>query len=133
MPCVFISIKQRVFFRFHSIQGHFSRWIKPLTTSLLLGTFADITRGKSELLAENALLRYQLVILRRQIKRPAYRKEIGFSWCFWPGWFEPGNRRSSLSSQRRFCAGIGSSSVCSGSANPEPARKSRDSHTRQLR
>ena len=74
MPCVFISIKQRVFFRFHSIQGHFSRWIKPLTTSLLLGTFADITRGKSELLAENALLRYQLVILRRQIKRPAYRK-----------------------------------------------------------
>jgi putative transposase len=74
VPCVFISIKQRVFFRFHSIQGHFSRWIKPLTTSLLLGTFADITRGKSELLAENALLRYQLVILRRQIKRPAYRK-----------------------------------------------------------
>jgi putative transposase len=74
VPCVFISIKQRVFFRFHSIQGHFSRWIKPLTTSLLLGTFADITRGKSELLAENALLRYQLVILRRQITRPAYRK-----------------------------------------------------------
>jgi len=34
----------------------------------------DLTRGKSELIAENALLRQQLIILRRQIKRPVYRK-----------------------------------------------------------
>lgn len=54
MPCVFISIKQRVFLRFHEIQEGFSRWIKARTTPLLLGTFADMTRGKSELLAENA-------------------------------------------------------------------------------
>src|SRR5258708_18698530 len=47
---------------------------QPPTTSLLLGTLADLTRGKSELLAENALLRHQLIILRRQIKRPVYRK-----------------------------------------------------------
>jgi hypothetical protein len=33
-----------------------------------------MTRGKSELLAENALLRHQLIILRRQIKRPIYKK-----------------------------------------------------------
>ena len=31
-------------------------------------------RGKSELIAENALLRHQLSILRRQIKGPTYRK-----------------------------------------------------------
>ncbi len=43
---------------------------QPPTTSLLLGTLADLTRGKSELLAENALLRHQLIILRRQIKSP---------------------------------------------------------------
>jgi len=48
--------------------------IKPQTTCLLLGTLADMTRGKAELLAENALLRHQLIILRRQIKRPVYRK-----------------------------------------------------------
>lgn len=36
-----------------------------------LRTIADLTRGKTELVAENALLRQQLVILRRQIKRPA--------------------------------------------------------------
>jgi putative transposase len=74
VPGVFISIKQRVFFIFHVIQERFSCWIKPSTTSLLLATFADMTRGKSELLAENALLRQQLIILRRQIKRPTYRK-----------------------------------------------------------
>jgi putative transposase len=36
--------------------------------------FADLTKSKSELLAENALLRQQLIILRRQVKRPVYRK-----------------------------------------------------------
>src|SRR5438105_9317766 len=74
VPCVFISIKQRVCFSFHVIQHRFSRWIKPSTTSLLLATFAEVTRGKAELLAENALLPHQLIILGRQIKRPTSRK-----------------------------------------------------------
>ncbi len=68
------SITQHVSFRFHTLQGCVSRWIKPPTTFLVLGTFADLTRSKAELLAENALLRQQLIILRRQIKRPVYRK-----------------------------------------------------------
>src|SRR5215831_10507238 len=76
--CVFISIKQRVFLSFHALQERLSRWSRPPTTSLLLGTLADLTRGKSELLAENALLRHQLIILRRQIKRPIYRKSDRF-------------------------------------------------------
>src|SRR5438105_8162845 len=71
---MFTLIKQRVSFSFHALQECFSRWIKPSTTALLLGTLADMTRGKSELIAENALLRHQLIILRRQIKRPVYRK-----------------------------------------------------------
>jgi len=71
---VFISIKQRLSLSFHVLQERFSRGIRPPTTSLLLGTLVDLTRGKSELLAENALLRHQLIILRRQIKRPVYRK-----------------------------------------------------------
>ncbi len=71
---VFISIKQRLSLSFHVLQERFSRGIRPPTTSLLLGTLVDLTRGKSELLAENALLRHQLIILRRQIKRPVSRK-----------------------------------------------------------
>ncbi len=34
----------------------------------------DIARSKSELVAENALLRQQLIILRRQVKRPTCTK-----------------------------------------------------------
>jgi putative transposase len=71
---ILLSIKQQACFRFHALQERVSRWIKPPTTFLVLGTFADLTRSKAELLAENALLRQQLIILRRQVKRPAYRK-----------------------------------------------------------
>lgn len=48
--------------------------MKPPTTSLVLSTLSDLTRDKAELLAENALLRHQLIILLRQVKRPVYRK-----------------------------------------------------------
>ena len=46
-------------------------WTKPDTTSLMLGALTDQARSKSELVAENAFLRQQLIILRRQVKRPA--------------------------------------------------------------
>jgi transposase InsO family protein len=74
MLSVCTSIKQRVSLSLYALQERVLQWIKPLTTSLVLGTFADLTRGKAELLAENALLRQQLIILRRQIKRPVYKK-----------------------------------------------------------
>src|SRR6266487_6091836 len=69
-----ITIKQRVGLSFHALQKRFLCWVKPPTTSLVLGTLADLARGKSELIVENALLRQQLIILHRQIKRPVYRK-----------------------------------------------------------
>jgi putative transposase len=59
---------------FQSLHYRFLAWTKPDTTSLLLGTLTDLTRNKSELAAENALLRQQLIILRRQVKRPACTK-----------------------------------------------------------
>src|ERR1700730_10378980 len=57
-----------------SIQHHFVDCTKPATTSLLLGTVADLARNKSELVAENAFLRQQLIILNRKVKRPACTK-----------------------------------------------------------
>jgi putative transposase len=69
-----IIIKQRVCLSFHALQKRFLCCVKPATTSLLLGTLADFARGKSELIAENAMLRQRLIILHRQIKRPVYRK-----------------------------------------------------------
>src|SRR5215469_1413443 len=55
----------------HALSTCFARWTKPLTSSLPLQTLADLRRSKSELVAENALLREQLIILKRQVKRPA--------------------------------------------------------------
>jgi putative transposase len=69
-----ITFKQRVCLSFLALQKRLLCWVKPATTSLLLGTLADLARGKSALIAENALLRQQLIILHRQIKRPVYQK-----------------------------------------------------------
>ena len=52
----------------------FVHWIKPSTSSLPLGTLADLARSKSELVMENMLLRQQLIILKRQVKRPVCTK-----------------------------------------------------------
>lgn len=65
-----ISIRQLVFFCLHRLQQCFLRWTKPPQASLLLGMAVDLARGKSELVAENALLRQQLILLRRQVRRP---------------------------------------------------------------
>ena len=59
---------------FHQLHSVMIRWTKPLSTPLLLGMGTDLFRSKSQLLAENALLRQQLLILRRQVKRPACTK-----------------------------------------------------------
>jgi putative transposase len=75
---VLIPLKQRIALCFHALYDGMVRWMKPRSTSLLLGTIADFTKGKSELLVENALLRQQLIILRRQVKRPACRKTDRF-------------------------------------------------------
>ncbi len=54
-----------------ALSSRFTRWTNPLVTSLPLSTLTDLGRSKSELIAENVLLRQQLIILKRQVKRPA--------------------------------------------------------------
>ena len=46
-------------------------FLKPATGTPVGGALGDLARTKAELLAENALLRQQLVVLRRQVTRPA--------------------------------------------------------------
>ena len=46
------------------------RWTKPDNHALVLNAAMDLTRSKSELLLENMLLRQQLIVLKRQVKRP---------------------------------------------------------------
>jgi putative transposase len=50
------------------VQQTIRAWTKP--NAVALGALADMTRTKSELIAGNALLRQQLVVLHRSVKRP---------------------------------------------------------------
>jgi len=46
------------------------QWTKPNRTSLVRGTATDLIQSRSDLILENALLRQQLIVLERQVKRP---------------------------------------------------------------
>ena len=54
------------------------RWLKertrPKACSVVGGAAADLLRSKRELIAENALLRQQLIVLKRSVKRLKPRK-----------------------------------------------------------
>ncbi|HKF36427.1 MAG TPA: hypothetical protein VKB35_05955, partial [Ktedonobacteraceae bacterium] len=71
--CTFITRLTGLSLR--SLHNRFVLWTNPDTSSLLLGELTDFTRSKSELAAENALLRQQLIMLRRQVKRPTCTKK----------------------------------------------------------
>ncbi len=53
-----------------SLMSRLRKWTKPITDSPLVGAAMDVTRSRRELLLENALLRQQLIVLNRQVKRP---------------------------------------------------------------
>jgi putative transposase len=53
-----------------AVKQRFRQWTKPVDNTLVLSTIVAITRSKSELVLENALLRQQLIVLKRQTKRP---------------------------------------------------------------
>jgi putative transposase len=49
---------------------HLKQWTKPVSAALVTATLSDITRSRADLIAENAMLRQQLIVLNRQVKRP---------------------------------------------------------------
>jgi len=54
----------------HWLQERIKHWTKPATSVLTIGMLSDLTRSRTDLVVENALLRQQLIVLSRQIKRP---------------------------------------------------------------
>jgi hypothetical protein len=70
MAGVFISLQQLKDGCLHALSSRFARWTKPLRTSFPFATLTDLGKSKSQLLVENALLRHQLIMLNRQVKRP---------------------------------------------------------------
>ena len=49
----------------------FRCWTKPNNDAHILNTALDVTRTRTELVIENAMLRQQLIVLKRHTKRPA--------------------------------------------------------------
>jgi hypothetical protein len=80
-----------------SLHCRFIDWTKPDTTSLMLRTLTDLTRRKSKLMAENALLRKPLINLRREVKQPTCTKTDRLLLALLANTVEPGNKACSLS------------------------------------
>ena len=57
----------------NAIAQHIQRWVKPTNPSLFADAASDLMRSKAELVLENAFLRQQLIVLNRQVKRPALK------------------------------------------------------------
>ena len=73
LPCVFDIVhrlRHRILNAVHHVSERIQQMLKPDTVSLLAGAAKDAVRSRAHLVAENALLRHQLIILHRQVKRP---------------------------------------------------------------
>ena len=64
-------VRRRARATLHAARRCLLAWTRPASGSVAAGTVGDLTRTKAALLAEDAFLRQQLVVLARQVKRPA--------------------------------------------------------------
>jgi putative transposase len=55
------------------LENSFKKHFNPAKASLSLGTFTDLGRTIPSLVAENGLLRQQLIVLQRQVSKPKLR------------------------------------------------------------
>jgi hypothetical protein len=54
----------------NNLGSRIKQWVKPTTAMLIAASLTDMTRSKADLIAENAMLRQQLIVVGRQVKRP---------------------------------------------------------------
>jgi len=52
------------------VKQHLKQWSKPAIASIAVGSLSDLRRSRRDLVIENAMLRQQLIVLNRQVKRP---------------------------------------------------------------
>jgi hypothetical protein len=84
-----------------ALEQSFKRCLQPTQSKLLVSTLADMTRSKSALIAENAFLRQQRIVLERQTKRPVLTpRDRGVLVC-WRAVHVCGEKPCGLSSPTR--------------------------------
>ncbi len=54
----------------NQVKEQIKRLLKPAPVAIAAGALADLPRTKSDLIVENAILRQQVIILKRTVKRP---------------------------------------------------------------
>lgn len=64
------------------LQERIKLWTKPATSILIIGILSDLARNRTDLIVENALLRQQLIVLNRQVKRPQLTNSDRFCLVF---------------------------------------------------
>ncbi len=62
------------------VQARIRRWTQPAKVSQVAGTIGDLPRSRTELMLENMLLRQQLIVLQRQVKRPWFKGQDRLSF-----------------------------------------------------
>jgi putative transposase len=65
------------------VEATVRRLLRPHPDSLPRGILADLLRSKADLIAENALLRQQLILWQRQVKRPHLNRRDRFWLLLW--------------------------------------------------
>jgi putative transposase len=65
MKALIQSVKSLFQKRAQFVQNNFIKFTAPAKSSQIKGTILDLTRSKAALIAENALLRQQLLVLNR--------------------------------------------------------------------
>jgi len=61
------------------LQKRIKHWIKPAPPALISGLLSDLIHSRTDLVVENALLRQQLIVLKRHVKRPRLTDSDRFS------------------------------------------------------
>src|SRR3712207_3686077 len=64
------QIKQAIHTGVETLRKYIAARTKPTNNALVRGNLRDLVRTKPQLIAENALLRQQLIVLSRNVKRP---------------------------------------------------------------
>ncbi len=54
----------------NEIERHFRAWTEPSSDSMVGGVAADLVKSKRQVILENAFLRQQVIVLKRQVARP---------------------------------------------------------------
>ncbi|MFC1976343.1 hypothetical protein ACFLXQ_08080 [Chloroflexota bacterium] len=101
------------------IKQQLKQWSKPVTATLVTGSLTDMTRSKADLIAENAMLRQQLIILNRQVKRPQLTNGDRLRLVSWPAVPTSGNTPCTLFNLIPCCGGTATCFASTGDTNQE--------------